>query len=182
MMTFNERNVVLGIDYLRDALYSSELVDDYFKGLTPTELVKLRNTQAEGVKLFFANTGTNAACFTMLDDKVTPAIVVGPVGAAIQEKVNVTFHELVHYDQWKRGDLVFRLEENITMWKGVAFSSDGDVKYRDLPYEVEAWNLQKDFMRLHNPKVRHMPNWMVELYMTKCFAQAAHKAAKKQLF
>lgn len=86
------------------------------------------------------------ALFTTLDNE--PYLFINT--DVLFNNIDMIKHELIHYQQWKRGDLIFDHEKGV-IWKGqvwdkeiIQTSLQGDIALADqllFPWEVEAYLL-----------------------------------------
>lgn len=133
----------------RSFIVSADDVDAYLDAIHPNELKGLQAFNAAGGRVEFLPTissdnlnATHALAFFAIDE-TTPVIGIGMAGKKLAGKHALVFHELVHYDQWKRGDLV--IEGKTSYWKGVDQSA---VKYHQQEAEIEAYARQERFERM----------------------------------
>ena len=58
------------------------------------------------------------------------------------ESLTILSHELIHLEQYSSGKLI-RMEDHFIMFNGEMFNID-NVAYKDRPWEIEAFNKEKD--------------------------------------
>lgn len=178
-----ETHTATGIEYVRTFLYSKDLIEKFFTSISPTEFVMLKRAVEKGLILFFTNdTEDNHAFFSVgkIDGKPTPVIGMQYAGCEAQEDLAVLFHELVHFEQWDRGDLHYDEANNVQFWQGNAINRE-EIAYRDLPQEVEAWDRQYDFLCMTGKLKSYLPRWMNEIVILKRL-QVSSNAVKHRIF
>ena len=70
------------------------------------------------------------------------------------ELIPTIFHEMVHIKQIINKDLIIGVGNKRTKCKGKHFQGD----YYDFPWEVEAFKLEEDMMKLFEEKKNGLPN------------------------
>lgn len=71
-------------------------------------------------------------------------------GAALDKAVIA--HEMIHLEQYERGDLAFNPNTGAVTWKGKAYSASSE--YMSRPWEVEAFRRQKDLIKSEQPTAK----------------------------
>lgn len=169
-----------GIEFHKEFLFSETAIDLFFDSITPTEMTMLKAAQSKGVVLTFQKRHGFGGYFTMVkgdDGEQLPILNITDAGCYAQESSAILYHELIHVEQWVRGDLVFNDEEEKILWNEVYFDPNV-VAYKDLPYEVEAWDRQFEFLKLTGKLNKRLPDWMNRFKMEVALGLAFKKAER----